>query len=54
MRKSRRIVEYDGVTVIETSEHKTRRPRKDTRNGEARVCDGRGKAKVFDKVKPQA
>jgi len=54
MRKSRRVVEYDGVTVLVDSEHKARRPRKDTRNGEARVRDGRGKAKVFDKKSPQA
>lgn len=54
MRKSRRVNEYDGVTVVETSEYKSRRPRKQARRENATDKLDRGKAKVFDKTKPSA
>ena len=53
-RKSRRVVEYNGVMVLVDSEHKAHRPRKQTRKGDASVGNGRGKSKLFDKEKPQA
>ncbi len=53
-RKSRRQVEYDGVMVLVDSEHKARRPRKQTRKGDAGAGNGRDKGKLFDKKSPQA
>ena len=50
MRKSRRVVEYNGAMIVEDSEYKSNRPRKQTRKEDARQGNGRGKSVLFDKT----